>query len=111
MSAPLPTSEYDAAKHVPESRSFIPSNMDTAGTQVNNSQQVAASHIITTPVWLRILQIVMSLVALIIIALCAYLMHGAVLDEEALSLSIVSPVLFCLTLSSPDKSPPDPQLR
>lgn len=54
-------------------------------------------HILVSPLWVFICRIFQVIVALIILALAARLMHDAYLDEEGLALAIVSPcLLYCL---------------
>ena len=60
----------------------------------------ADDHILISPIWVFVCRIFQSLVSAIILALAAYLMHDAYLNEEGLALAIVrcAPSPICLVI-------------
>ncbi|KAF9777659.1 hypothetical protein IL306_004351 [Fusarium sp. DS 682] len=51
-------------------------------------EKVEGNHVLKTPLWIIIVRGFQFLISLIIVGLCARLIHDATLDEEALSLAI-----------------------
>lgn len=50
-------------------------------------------HVLQTPIWVTAVRGVQALLALIILCLCAALMHDAYLEEEGFCLAMVRPPL------------------
>ncbi|KAF4973422.1 hypothetical protein FZEAL_9335, partial [Fusarium zealandicum] len=56
--------------------------------QPQPQEKAASGHVLKTPVWVIVLRGLQFLIALIILGLCARMMHDAYLDEHGLSLAI-----------------------
>jgi hypothetical protein len=53
-------------------------------------EKPAGDHVLKTPLWMVIIRAFQILIAFIILAMAARLMHDAYLDEQGLALAIVS---------------------
>lgn len=65
--------------------------------QPHHQEKPAGDHVLKTPVWVMVIRGFQILVSIIILGLCASLMHDAYLAEEGFSLAVVcekAPILF-----------------